>query len=152
MKNYIYLILALFISSPTFAQKPANKQATTKTTPKTKFFIDEKEADILVAKLIDPDNYASVDVAGISPADMTQGAMPKKPTSLNMSTKPGAKFITLAQFFERYKVPTAYQQMIKVNGELLTIRDNFLANESRVAKVELSKGALDDAFINIITK
>jgi len=148
MKNYIYLILALLISSSAFAQKPA----TIKTTPKTRFFVDEKEADILVAKLIDPNNYASLNVSGISSSDMTKGTMPKKPTSLNMFTKPGAKFMNLEQFFERYKVPTAYQQIVKVNGDRLTIRDNFLANESRIAKVELSKGSIGDAFINIIIK
>lgn len=152
MKKYTFLILALLISATTFAQKSTIRQTQAKPASKTRFFVDEKETDILVAKLIDPKNYASVGLSGVSPSDMTSKKMSKTPTALRMVTKPDAKFMNLGQFFERYKVPPANQQLIKVNGELLTIKEGFLANETRIAKVEINKDAAGNPFINIIIK
>ncbi len=151
MKKHIFLVIAILFSLTTFAQKPSNKQ---KVTPpfKTKFFVDEKEADILVAKLIDPNNYQSIGIEGISPADMNAKILPNKQRALRMVLKSKAKFMTLSEFFERYKVPVENQQIIKVNGDLLTIRENFLANENRIGKIELNKDGAGLGYVNIISK
>ncbi len=145
MIKYAYFIIALLISATTFAQTP------TTATPKAKFFVDDKEADILVAKLIDPANHASMSIGGVSAPDMTKKTLTKKPTSLHISTKADAKFMSLGEFFEAYKVPEMNRNIIKVNGELLLIKENFLANKSRISKVEINKDATGSAFINIIT-
>ncbi|MES2651407.1 MAG: hypothetical protein V4663_06685 [Bacteroidota bacterium] len=145
MRKYIFLAITLVISATTFAQKP------TTSTPKAKFFVDEKETDILVAKLIDPANQASISIGGVLPSDMTKKTLNNKPTSLHITTNPDAKFMSLNEFFEVYKVPEANRNIIKVNGELLRMKDNFLANKSRIAKVEQNKDATGTAFINIIT-
>ena len=145
MRRCIFLAITLAISVITFAQKP------TTSTSKARFFVDEKETDILVAKLIDPVNQGSISIGGVSPSDMTKKTLNKKPTSLHITTNPDAKFMTLNEFFEVYKVPEAHRNIIKVNGELLRMKDNFLANKSRIAKVVQSKDAVGNAFINIIT-
>ncbi|MEJ5994053.1 hypothetical protein WG904_06415 [Pedobacter sp. Du54] len=153
MKKFAYLIIALLISTTAFAQKTSNKQKKQSTSLKTRFFVDEKEADHLVAKLIDPKNYASMGISGISPGDIANNRpIGNKQKTLRMVTKPNAKFMNLDQFFEHYKVPVANQQIIKVNGDLLSIRENFLANENRIGKVELNTDNEGKPYVNIISK
>ncbi|RYG18533.1 MAG: hypothetical protein EOO07_08750 [Chitinophagaceae bacterium] len=153
MKKYTYLILAVLISASTFAQKPSSRQKKDSAPLKTKFFVDDREADHLVAKLIDPKNYASIGISGISPSDIVNNRpIGNQQKTLKMVTKPNAKFMNLNQFFERYNVPVANQQIIKVNGELITIRENFLANENRIGKVELNTNSQGKAYVNIMSK
>lgn len=146
MKKYIYLIFTLLIANQVFAQK------TISSAPTTKFFVNEIEADILVAKLIDPANYISIGLGGVTQSDVIGDKMKKIPTSLNMTTKADAKFLNLAEFFAIYKVPAANQKVVKVNGSLLKLKEGFLANQSRIAKVIFKNDELGNNYIDIITK
>lgn len=146
MKKYIYLIFVLLFANQVFAQKTINSAST------TKFFVNEIEADMLVTKLIDPSNYISIAIGGVTQSDVSGDKMKKIPTSLNMTTKEDAKFLNLADFFTFYKVPAVNQNIIKVNGSLLKMRAGFLANQSRIAKIELAKDKMGNNYLNIITK
>ncbi|MEE1946605.1 hypothetical protein VRU48_15875 [Pedobacter sp. KR3-3] len=145
MKKYILVLVALWVTSVTLAQ---NKPQTNSPSPKVSF--NGKTCDALIAKLVDPNDYQGVELAGIGAGDMLK-AKGKKPTGMNVNLKKDAKVMNMAEFFDSYKVPAANQEVIKVNGVALKIRENFLASKTMIGKVDFGKDAAGKPFTNITT-
>lgn len=143
MKFLFNLFLFLAITASVFAQK-SNQ-------PTIKCAFNGKSCDPLVARLVDPKDFKSVNLAGISAADMSK-TNARKPTGMDITLKESAKVMDLKGFFETYKVPLKNQGIIKVNGAILQTKVNFLASSTVIKKVDFGNDKSGNSFTNILTK
>jgi len=143
MKNFFLVLVSFLIVSSSLAQTNANNSS-------AKVSFNGKTCDALIARLVDPNDYLGVELAGISAEDMLK-EKGKTPTGMNVNLKKDAKVMNMAEFFDFYKVPEANQKIIKVDGVVLKIRENFLASKMMISKVDFAKDSAGNFFANITT-
>jgi hypothetical protein len=148
MKIYPILLFFLFMVKIAVAQKKPFTQE--KSNPISKTSFNGKECDILVVQLVDPKDVMAVNLAGIGPGDMLKSSGVKS-MGVDVSLKEDAKVMNMITFFEYYKVPVSNQEIIKVDGKLLKIRENFLASKTMISKVTLGTDQRGQLFTDIIT-
>ena len=147
MKNFLFFFAFFIMAATAFAQKKLVEKSISS---QGQISFNGKSCDALVARLVDPKDFQSVNLAGVSPDDMlkTSGA---KPTGMDVSLKENADVMDMAMFFTYYKVPVENQEIIKVNGGILRIKENFLASKTMINKVSFGKDESGKSFTNIIT-
>jgi hypothetical protein len=148
MKIYLVPLIFLFMAKIAVAQKKPSTQE--KSNPVSKTSFNGKECDVLVVQLVDPKDVMSVNLAGIGPEDMLKSSGVKS-MDVDVFLKEGAEVMNMTTFFEYYKVPVSNQEIIKVNGKLLKIRENFLASKTMISKVTLGTDQRGQLFTNIVT-
>jgi hypothetical protein len=114
------------------------------------YFVNEKQIDESVEQLIDRIDVYSVRISG-PPCDASS-TLSFQSKKINLQLRSQAKYFTLHQFFAFYKVPAQYRKIIKVNGEVINFKENFIASSTKIDKVLLLKNLDGNQFCDIISK